>query len=60
MVPNRSTLHIFKYFFCGHAEKRLEKKAEINFKIYDFIYWGINNYNTQIVEYIKTLKAIRQ
>ena len=40
------------YFFLGHAEKRLDKKAEINFKIYDVIYSRMNNYNTHIAEHI--------
>ena len=32
--------------FCGHAGKRLDKKAKVDFKIYDIIDWIANNYNT--------------
>ena len=37
----------------GHIEKRLDKKAEVNFKIYDVTDWATNNYNTYIVQYLK-------
>ena len=44
--------------FCpdifDHLGKRLDEKAEINFKIYDPFYWETNNYNTQIAQYLKT------
>ena len=32
MVPDRSTLHIFKYFFCGHAENGLKRKLRLILK----------------------------
>ena len=41
--------------FCpdfGHVEKRLDKKAEVVFKIYDVINWK-TNYNTHIPQYVK-------
>ena len=38
--------------FCpdlsGHVVKGLIKKAKVNFKIYDVIYWGINNYKIHV------------
>ena len=33
--------------FCGHVGKRLDEKAQANFKIYDVTDW-INNYNKHI------------
>ena len=42
----------------GYVEKRLDKRAMINFKIYDDIVWTTNNYNTQITP--QEVKAIRQ
>ena len=43
--------------FCpetfGHLEKRFDKKAKVNFKIYGAIYWERNNYNTRIVQYLE-------
>ena len=34
--------------FCPdfHAWKQFDKKANLNFKIYDVINWEANNYNT--------------
>ena len=37
----------------GHVEKRLDKKALINFKIYDIKDWTTINYNTHITQYLK-------
>ena len=37
----------------GHVEKQLDKKAEVNFKIYDVTDWTANNYNAYIVQYLK-------
>ena len=38
--------------FCldifGQAGKRLDKKAKVNFKIYNVIIWVTNYYNTNI------------
>ena len=39
-------------FFC-FAEKRLVKKAKVNFKIYDVTDRTTNNCNIHIVQYIK-------
>ena len=39
--------------FFGHVGKRFDKKAEVNFKIYDVINLERNNCNTQIVQYLK-------
>ena len=38
--------------FFGYEGKRLDKKAKINFKIYDVISWGTND-NTHIAQYLK-------
>ena len=37
----------------GYVEKRLDKKAMVNFKMYGFTEWTRNNYNTHIAQYIK-------
>ena len=39
--------------FFGHLEKRLYKKANVIFKIYDAINWETNDYNTHIAQYLK-------
>ena len=39
--------------FFGLVQKRLDKKAKVNFKIYVIIKWEINNYNTRIARYLK-------
>ena len=51
-----SVLEIFKFlvWLFGHVGKRLDKKAEINFKIYD-----VKNSIT-ITMHILPVKAIRQ
>ena len=38
--------------FLDHAEKRLDKKATDNFKIYDVIEWTTNNDDAHIVRYL--------
>ena len=48
----------FKYLhFCpdffGHVGKRLEKKAKVNFKIYDVANCTTNNYSPHIVQYLR-------
>ena len=35
-------------FLCHVGRKRLDKKAEVNFRIYDIINWEAVNYNTDI------------
>ena len=39
--------------FFGHVEKRLDKKAKVNFTIYNVINWETNNYNTLAAQYLK-------
>ena len=41
------------FFFFGHVGKQLDKKAQINFKIYDVTNWIINKYKTYIARYLK-------
>ena len=55
MLKPLFVLEIFKFlFWCfGYVEKRLQKKAKVNFKIYDVTDWTTNNYNTDIVQYLK-------
>ena len=38
--------------FC-YAEKRLDKKARVLFKIYHVPVWTISNYDTYIAQYLK-------
>ena len=44
----------FSWLF-GYAEKGLDKKAMINFKIYEVTDWATNNYNTHITQMVSTL-----
>ena len=37
----------------GFVEKRLDKKAMVNFKIYDVLDWTTNYYNTHIAQCLK-------
>ena len=39
--------------FFGHAEKRPDKNAKVNFKLNDVTYWETNNYNTHVADYLK-------
>ena len=39
--------------FFGHVGKSLDKKAEVNFKNYDVIYWETNSYNRYIAQHGK-------
>ena len=43
--------------FCldifGQVGKRLDKKAKVNFKIYNVIIWVTNYYNTNIAKNLK-------
>ena len=39
-----------KYFTRG---KRLDKKAKVNFEIYDATIWNAENYNKDIPKYLK-------
>ena len=48
-------LKIFKFFraFFGDVGKRLDKRTNDSFKIYEIINWEVNNYNTHIAKYLK-------
>ena len=37
----------------GYVKKWLDKKAKVNFKIYDVTDWTTNNYNIYNVQYLK-------
>ena len=43
----------FSCLFFGDAEKRLDKKAKVNFKIYDVTDWTTNDYDTHTAQYLK-------
>ena len=45
-------LHFCPHFF-GYVAKRLDKKAKVNFKIYDVTELETNDYNTHIALYFK-------
>ena len=38
----------------GYVEKRLDKKAMVDFKIYDVTDWKANNCNTHIAQHFKS------
>ena len=48
-------LEILKFFpdFFGNIRKWLDKKAKVNFRIYNVTHWITNNYNTHINQYLK-------
>ena len=52
-------LEIFTFLsrLLGYFEKYLDKKAKLNFKIYDVIDWTINSYITHTTQ---SLKKFRQ
>ena len=57
-MKNAKVLLFFKIFklfslLFDHKEKRRVKKAEVNFKIYDFMNWEVDNHNTHIAKYPK-------
>ena len=47
-----SILKIFELlsWLSDHVGKWLDKKAKVNFKIYDITNWQKNNYSTRIVQ----------
>ena len=55
MLKTLSVLKIFTILsgFFGHVGKWLDKKAKVNFNIYEVIDWTTNNYNTHIAQDIK-------
>ena len=56
MLKALFVLEIFTLF--GYAEKRLDKKDDVNFKIYDVTDWATNNYNIYF-SISKEVKATR-
>ena len=49
-ISSKKLFWFFRYInfcpdFLGHVGKRLDKKAKVNFKIYDVINRDANNYN---------------
>ena len=48
-------LRIFNFLpdFFGQVGKCFDKKAMVDFKIYDVTTWETNNYNTRIAQYLK-------
>ena len=55
MLKALFVLEIFTHlsYLFGYVEKRLDKKAMVNFKIYYVTEWTTNNYNTHITQYLK-------
>ena len=50
-------LKLFKFLsFFVHVGKRLDKKAKVNFKIYDVKTWEKYNFNAHISQYLMKLK----
>ena len=56
MLKALFVLQIFTLF--GYVEKRLDKKVDVNFKIYDVTDWATNNYNIYF-SISKEVKATR-
>ena len=55
MLKALFVLDTFTYlsWHFDYAEKRLDKKAMVNFKIYDVTDWKTNNNNTHNAQYLK-------
>ena len=55
MLKTLFDLEIFTFLSClfGYVEKQLDKKATVNFKIYDVPSRETNNYNAHITQYLK-------
>ena len=55
MLKTLFDLEIFTFlsWFFGYVEKQLDKKAMVNFKIYDVTGRETNNYNAHITQYLK-------
>ena len=55
MLKALFVLEVFTFMFLlfGYVEKRVYKKATVNFKILDVTDWITNNYNTQCAQYLK-------
>ena len=43
----------FTSWLFGYVEKRLDKKAMVNFKVNDVTDWTTNDHNTHIAQYLK-------
>ena len=43
----------FMSWLFGYVEKRLDKKAMVNFKVDDVTDWTTNDHNTHIAQYLK-------
>ena len=43
----------FSFWIFGHVEKWRNKKAKVNFEIYDVTNWTTNNFDTYIARYLK-------
>ena len=50
---------LFVLFFFGYLEKRLDKKATVNCRIYDVTDWTTSNCNLHIIQYLKKYKSNR-
>ena len=50
-VTTKTLSTLLRYF---NLEKRLVKKAKVNFKIHDVTNWETNIYNTHIAQYFRT------
>ena len=58
-VSSQNIFLLLKFLnFCphysSHVGKRLDEKVKVIFKFYDVKDWEINNYNTNIDQYLKS------
>ena len=55
MLKALFVLKVFKFlsWHFGYVGKQRDKKAKVNFKTYDVTDWETNNYNKNIVQYLK-------
>ena len=55
MLKSLFVFEIFTFLSClfGYAEKQLDKKALVSFKIYDVTDWTTNNYKAPATQYLR-------
>ena len=55
MLKSLFVLEIFTFlsWLFGNVEKKLDKTAMVNFKIYDVADWTTNSLNTHVAQYLK-------
>ena len=59
-APSMLLIFPLMSWLFGHVEIQPDKKAKVNFKIFDVRDWTTNNYNTNIAQISQEIKTTRQ